>query len=328
MGIVDTKRPRLISPFTKKTNIHCSLDDDSSSDSNNCWRTQHKELYRVHPTDEDNDSENTKRGIVLKKNRKRRSNDSLIPPLSVSIARHHSPLPPLPTVENFMTILYAPASPDSSYFSARSTSSSASSSQSTLNSILLDDVVDHLANTRIMKPCLSSDSNSSNSSSSSSSSSNNGGCISSSTSMDESSITKNPDCDDEEIMNTMEQKPPPVPPKDPVHIQSERMLMMDPQNSSTMNINNKQKKRSIMVRPTQMRITTSDISNSQFYPSPKSADAASENPLIPPRRSSLPIPLPPSKQSFIAAPPMPADAKQKANTYNSRRPEKILLDER
>jgi hypothetical protein len=304
MGIIDSKRPHLISPFAKKTNIHCSLDDDNnSSNSNTRWGTQHKELYRVHHTD-DEDSGTSTRSIVLEKSRKRRSDGSLIPPppLSISIARHDSPLPPLPTVENFLTILNAPASPDSSYFSARS-ASSAFSSQSTLNSILLDDVANHLASTHIMEPCRSSESSSSSSSST-------------------STIGEKKHDSDDDTMTVIEQKPPPVPPKDHVQIQSNRLLKMDPQDNTIMNINNKQEKRRIMAKPAEMRITTSDIPKSQYYASPKSADVASGRPPIPPRRSSMPIPLPPSKQPLAAVPPLPVDAKKKA------RPAKTLLDER
>jgi hypothetical protein len=313
MGITESTRPHLVSPFAKKTNIHCS-----SPDSNIRWRTQHKELYRVHHTD-DEDSENTTRRIGLEKSRKRRSNGALVSPLSVPMTRHDSPHPSMPTVDKFLTILNAPASPDSSYFSARSVSSSASSSQSTLNSILLDDVTEHLARTHIMEPCLSSESSISENSASSSSST-----------IDENSMTKKHDNENDDFITIIEQKPspPPVPPKDHVHIQSKRLLTMDPQDNTITNMNNKQEKRSIMSRPADMRITTSDLPKSQFYASPNSDETESERPPIPPRRSSMPTPLPSSKQPLTTVPPMPVDAKQKANTYNSRRLARTLADER
>ena len=178
-GYVDD-RPHLIPPFAKKINIHWSREEEDVSKN---WRNQRK-LYRVesldnHEQQQEEDSEDSYNQALItstlkrEKSRKRRSNGSLVPLpvkalLSAPMTRENSPLPPLPTVENFLSIMNAPTSPDSSYFSARSGLSN-SSSQSTLTSILLDDVTDSLACTHIMEPCLSTDSHSSSSSSSSSS---------------------------------------------------------------------------------------------------------------------------------------------------------------
>ncbi|KAG1097199.1 hypothetical protein G6F42_018222 [Rhizopus arrhizus] len=153
--VTNDAKSHLIPPFAKKINIHWSMEEEDVSKN---WRSQ-RELYRVeqiHPQheehgeeDEEADSEDSyNQAIVVStlkrdKSRKRRSNGSLLPApvkslLSAPMTRENSPLPPLPTVENFLTIMNAPTSPDSSYFSARSVSSN-SSSHSTLNSILLDD---------------------------------------------------------------------------------------------------------------------------------------------------------------------------------------------
>ncbi|KAL7310719.1 hypothetical protein PS15m_010186 [Mucor circinelloides] len=333
-------KSHLIPPFAKKINIHWSMEEEDVSKN---WRNQ-RELYRVeqiHPQheehgeeDEEADSEDSyNQAIVVStlkrdKSRKRRSNGSLVPApvkalLSAPMTRENSPLPPLPTVENFLTIMNAPTSPDSSYFSARSVSSN-SSSHSTLNSILLDDVTDGLASTHIMEPCLSTDSQSSSGASS----------IESTTKKADVQVTIKSPCS-----SSASSIPPPVPPKD--H-DLKRMLTMDPQDNSTTNINNKQEKRSsITMSPetlkrvhsskkkktgpsaTEMRITTSDISESHHaFFAPKSADATSSfRPPIPPRRSSMPLP-PPKFDSNAAVPPLPADAKKKADAY-SRRPSKL-----
>ncbi|CEP16289.1 hypothetical protein [Parasitella parasitica] len=309
-------RPHLIPPFAKKINIHWSMEEEDVSKN---WKSQ-RELYRVesiHPQDqEDDEAQDSEDLYALKqeKSRKRRSNGSLVPLpvkalLSEPMTRENSPLPPLPTVENFLTIMNAPTSPDSSYFSARSISSN-SSSQSTLNSILLDDVTEGLASTHIMEPCLSSDSQ---------------------TSSGASSINK-----------PSSLSPPPVPPKDR---ELQRILTMDPQDNSTTNINNKEEKKGgVSMNPEplkrahstrrkktkstmEMRVATSDISNNHHAIfAPKSADATSSfRPPIPPRRSSMPLP-PPKTSSNDAVPPLPTDAKKKADAH-SRRPSMAILDD-
>ncbi|GAN06951.1 rap guanine nucleotide exchange factor 4 isoform X1 [Mucor ambiguus] len=338
-AVTNHAKSHLIPPFAKKTNIHWSMEEEDVSQN---WRNQ-RALYRVesiHPQHEEHgedeeeaDSEDSYNQALVattlkrEKSRKRRSNGSLVPApvkalLSAPMTRENSPLPPLPTVENFLTIMNAPTSPDSSYFSARSVSSN-SSSQSTLHSILLDDVTDGLASTHIMEPCLSSDSHSSSGASS----------MTVATKKADVTVTiKSPPS------STTSSDPPPVPPKDR---DLKRMLTMDPQDNATTNINNKQEKRnSITMDPetlkrvhsskkkktvpstTEMRITTSDISNNHAFFAPKSADATSTfRPPIPPRRSSMPLP-PPKFDSNAAVPPLPVDAKKKADAY-SRRPSKL-----
>lgn len=329
-------KSHLIPPFAKKINIHWSMEEEDVSKN---WRNQ-RALYRVesiHPQqheehgdeeDEADSEDSYHQALVVstlkrEKSRKRRSNGLLVPApvkalLSAPMTRENSPLPPLPTVENFLTIMNAPTSPDSSYFSARSVSSN-SSSQSTLNSILLDDVTDGLASTHIMEPCLSSDSHSSS------------GASSVASTTKKANVASSPP--------SASSVPPPVPPKDR---DLKRMLTMDPQDSATTNINNKQEKRSSITMSaetlkrvhsskkkktapstTEMRITTSDISNSHHaFFAPKSADATSSfRPPIPPRRSSMPLP-PPKFDSNAAVPPLPVDAKKKADAY-SRRPSRL-----
>ncbi|KAL9538129.1 hypothetical protein MBANPS3_011173 [Mucor bainieri] len=334
--VANDAKSHLIPPFAKKINIHWSVEEEDVSKN---WRNQ-RALYRVesiHPQHEEHDEEEEEADsedsyhqalvastLKREKSRKRRSNGLLVPApvkalLSAPMTRENSPLPPLPTVENFLTIMNAPTSPDSSYFSARSVSSN-SSSQSTLNSILLDDVTDGLASTHIMEPCLSSDSHSSSGASS----------VASTTKKTETTVPG---------QSSPSSVPPPVPPKD---LDLKRMLTMDPQGNATTNINNKQEKRSSITMSqetlkrvhsskkkktapstTEMRITTSDISNNHHaFFAPKSADATSSfRPPIPPRRSSMPLP-PPKFDSNAAVPPLPVDAKKKADAY-SRRPSKL-----
>ncbi|KAK4508860.1 uncharacterized protein ATC70_013483 [Mucor velutinosus] len=338
--VTNNAKSHLIPPFAKKINIHWSVEEEDVFKN---WRNQ-RALYRVesiHPhheehgeEDEEADSEDSYSQALVastlkrEKSRKRRSSGSLVPApvkalLSAPMTRENSPLPPLPTVENFLTIMNAPTSPDSSYFSARSVSSN-SSSQSTLNSILLDDVTDGLESTHIMESCLSSDSHSSSDASS----------MASATKKADVPVTIK-----SSPSSTASSIPPPVPPKD--H-DLKRMLTMDPQGNATTNINNKQEKRSsITMSPetlkrvysskkkkiapstAEMRITTSDIPNNHHASfAPKSADTTSTfRPPIPPRRSSMPLP-PPKSNSNAAMPPLPVDAKKKADAY-SRRPSKL-----
>ena len=148
----------LVSPFAKKTDIEWAMEDEESSVTDNISLSF--ETYSIADATKDYHGDPT---VKREKSRKRRSNGSLVaglnpltapatPPKvlsSIPMTRNNSPLPPLPTVENFLTILNAPTSPDSSYFSARSTSSSSSS---TLSSMNLDDVTEGISKAHIGSP--------------------------------------------------------------------------------------------------------------------------------------------------------------------------------
>lgn len=323
---VEISTPYLTSPSGKKTNILWTLDENSQSSIRDHPSDQeesyHSKLissssfdsYTI--TDQQDDYEKFNR-VKKEKTRKRRSNGSPIAPLlspppnilsSTPMTRNNSPLPPLPTVENFLTIMNSPISPDSSYFSARSTSSS-SSSQSTLNSMSLDDVTDSLAKTQI--------------------------------SSTDTKFLQNANSNEkhQEYPMEIDTCPPTPPPKDPLSAAAERLdfqrKLMDPQNHVISNMNNKQEKRSSTISlkrssaisSTDMRISTSDISNhTKFTPSPpNSADANinKKRPPIPPRTSSMPLP-PTLPKHAAPPPPLPADAKKKTNAYSRRSSAKAL----
>lgn len=283
------ERPHLISPSSKKTNVHWSSKLTTKISSK--W-TDNDELFRVesiHKDEEEEDSEGsynpTATSLKQEKSRKRRSNGSLISP------KKDSPLPPLPTVENFLAIMDASSSPPNSpYFSAQSLSLS---SQSTLNSVLLDDITEGLASAHIMEPCLSSESSSSSNSST-------------------DTVHQTSDHDDEFLKS-----PPPVPPKDPV-LRPELLLSIDPIKKEP----NKKKRASAV----EIRVSTHDVH--RFF-SPKSADVKSSNTkqrssMVPPRRSSMP--LPPPKIEHEDMPPLPLNAKQITDEYNGNK--KPVSDER
>lgn len=321
---IEINKHYLVSPTTKQTNILWSVEEDSERNPNDtdddgeieiyCSKlvsASSMESYNVHDSaisSMEEDSYKVAPVTVRKKNsRKRRSNGSLILPTLVPILlsstemnRNNSPLPPLPTVENFLTIMDTPASPDSSYFSARSVSSS-SSSQSTLNSILLEDVTDNLAKTNINLDNACSQSE---------------------------KIKKT---GEEDYNVEVDGCPPTPPPKDRLctidRIDMQRKLM-DPQDQIISNINNKQEKRSSSTSlkrnsAIEMRITTSDLKNK--YP-PKSADVnlIQMRPPIPPRTSSMPLPPTPPKKAIV--PPLPANAKKKVSAYTRRSSTKTMDD--
>lgn len=302
----EINRHYLISPSSKQTNILWSVEEDQNLVDQD--DDEEEEGYNIHDSaisSMEEDTYHPNSVTIRKKNsRKRRSNGSLIAPASLApptllsstpMTRNNSPLPPLPTVENFLTIMDAPASPDSSYFSARSTSSS-SSSQSTLNSISLDDVTDNLAKVQV--------------------SSSHGGSQS----------------DEKSDAYAMQVDSPPTPPPKDRLSAVDRMDIernwTDPHSIS----NNKQPKRtnSLVLKrnsATEMRITTTDVQKNAKHPPPKSADAnlSQMRPPIPPRTSSMPLPPTPPK-SAGAVPPLPAGAKKKASAY-SRRSSTKTLDE-
>ncbi|KAI9274876.1 ras guanine nucleotide exchange factor domain-containing protein [Helicostylum pulchrum] len=302
---VEINRHYLVSPTSKQTNILWSVEEDQHLVGQ---EEEEEEGYNIHDSaisSMEEDIYHPGSVTVRKKNsRKRRSNGSLIAPSSLApsallsstpMTRNNSPLPPLPTVENFLTIMDAPASPDSSYFSARSTSSS-SSSQSTLNSISLDDVTDNLAKAQISSSHAGSQSD------------------------------EKPDAYAMQV-----DSPPTPPPKDRLSAAVDRMDI-EKNLTDTHSIANKQQKRtnSLVLKrnsATEMRITTTGVQKHSKYPPPKSADAnlSQMRPPIPPRTSSMPLPPTPPK-SAGAVPPLPAGAKKKASAY-SRRSSTKTLDE-
>lgn len=327
---VEINRPYLVSPSAKKTNILWSMEEHTNNSkqlSNSNHHMDQEECYDsniissssfesytiIESKQQDNYHELN--SMQKEKSRKRRSNGSLVAPSlsppkilsSTPMTRNNSPLPPLPTVENFLTIMNTPTSPDSSYFSARSTSSS-SSSQSTLNSMILDDVTDNLAKTHISSA--------------------------------EDRFLQNSDnemkkSEENEYMQ-VDSCPPIPPPKDPLstadRIDIQRKLM-DPQDHIISNMNNKQEKRSSAISlkrssavSTEMRISTSDISNHAKFSPPKSADAniSKKRPPIPPRTSSMPLPPTPPKNAATTIPPLPVDAKKKTSAYSRRSSTKTL----
>lgn len=301
-------RSFLISPFSKKTDIEWSLEEDNEDssteedDDNNSLANNFKSYSMTNDTEGDSYSILRREG-----SRKRRSNSSLVAPslppkilCSIPMTRTNSPLPPLPTVENFLTIMNGPTSPDSSYFSARSTSSSSSS---TLSSMTLDDVTDSLAKTQI------------------------------DSTIPPDHFTAAESCT----------TPPVPPPKD--HISgsenTDKQQLKDLRDHSITNMNNKQEKRRSSTcsssgslkrnsSSTEMRISTSDISNHRRPSSPpKSADVylPKSRPPIPPRTSSMPLQAPKLNSFSTDVPPLPADSLERTTNYKRRASEKTLTDE-
>lgn len=287
-------RSFLISPFAKNTDIEWTVEEDTENssteeeDSNVHTVELPFESYSV-TTSAESDTYST---LKREDSRKRRSLavPSLPPKVlcSIPMTRTNSPLPPLPTVENFLTIMNGPTSPDSSYFSARSTSSSSSS---TLSSLTLDDVTDSLSKAQI-------------------------------------EATPEDAC-----------TPPIPPPKDPISgsKNTDKHQLMDLQDHSITNMNNKQEKRRSSTcsnslkrnSSTEMRISTSDISN-HHHPSspPKSADVylPKKRPPIPPRTSSMPL-QPPKLNLSTDVPPLPTDSLQRTSNYKRRASAKTSTDE-
>lgn len=293
----------LISPFARKTDIQWTLEEDeeefhlSTEEDNNEISNMIAISFQDYSiTDSTEDEHYSPELVQLKrdKSRKRRSNGLLVAPAlppkalsSIPMTRNNSPLPPLPTVENFLTIMNAPTSPDSSYFSARSTSSSSSS---TLSSMILDDVTEGLSKTQI------TDSNSTTTST-----------------LDDKDECKPPiPPPKDHTSNRMDERQL-MDPQD--HSLTHMNNKQEKRSSSSGSIKRNSS--------TEMRISTSDISNHHPLP-PKSADVylPKKRPPIPPRTSSMPL-TPPK----TIAPPLPADAKKKAYDYGRRASSKTLVEE-
>ncbi|KAI8065323.1 uncharacterized protein B0P05DRAFT_213338 [Gilbertella persicaria] len=263
---VEQCRLHLVPPFAKKTNIH--WDDQDMSGPLPCQQlVDHYQAF--YPMMDDNERQPQPESHQV--SRKRRCQPIMDPQ-----QRKNLPLPPLPTVENFLTIMDEPNSPASSYFSARSHSSV--SSNSTLNSLLLDDITDQLAKTHLIEPTFL--------------------------------FENNAILDKEQTADCLLSLPPPVPPKD-AHLAKRKETKAIMQSISHYPHETSSHKK---------RRVTETTTNSGFF-----HKQSKQRPPIPPRRSSMPLPLPPKETEI---PSMPLNAKKNAQYYRQKPSKPVFLDER